>query len=879
MAGVFAGCEKKPLDDSDNPNGGGTGGGSALKGTIEGVVTSKGTDRPVLLASVTLLPTEKLTLTDTAGSFSFRDIEQGTYKLQVKRIGYTTYTSEEIKVEAGKTVRYNVELEASKSELQILDTNGTVITELNVGHSPQGIFILKNAGEEIVEWEIPKLAVDWISGFSKQSGKLAPDASDTVVLSVDRSKLSEDGNEAILYIGTSGGDKKLLIKAGVQRSFCFTDESGEEIIEVELSDANQYRFKIKNTGSDVLTWKVSNIEANWLTFVGKTDGKLEIGESESRTLKVDRTRFEEGTYETVLVFSTNAGERTLPVKVKVEMSFQLENTDGTEISEIEFGSSASQKFRIRNTGNGVLKWEVASTEADWLTLGNKRSGSLQTGTTETIDMKADRSLLSEGDNRATVTISTNAGDKQLEVNAQGELSYLLMNAQGVEISLLDFGKASQGSFKIKNTGDGILEWDVSPADAVWLVLGDKRNGSLQPGATESIIVNVERMRLSAGDNQTAVNVSTNAGDKQLQVNARLDMSYQLVNAQGETVNLLDLGRSLQGLFKIQNTGDGILEWEISPSDVAWLSLSSVTQGQLLPNNATTIELTIDKSKLEKGNNETMLSIHTNIAGGDKQLSVKAYRLQPSDGIPEMVYVAGGTFEMGATAEMGECNLNEMPVHSVTLYGFHIGKYEVTQKQWEAVMGTTIEEHQVKCGAEWRGVTAGKGDDYPMCYVQWVEAVAFCEKLSELTGETYRLPTEAEWEYAARGGQHKDGTKYAGSNNIGTVAWYKDNSGGCSHPVGQKKPNGLGLYDMSGNVNEWCSDWVGVGFDYGSEHVVNPQGPVDSDGYRHRTRGGCVGVLSEEKQCRVSYRYLYPLLGEDEKDNGASWLGFRVVREP
>ena len=866
LAGVFAGCEKKPLDDSDNPNGGGTGGGSITKGTIEGIVTVKGTEKPVMLASVMLLPTEKLTLTDTAGSFSFRDIEQGTYKLQVKRIGYTTYTSEEIKVEGGKTVRYDVALESVKSELQILDTNGTVITELNVGHSPQGIFILKNAGEEIVEWEIPKLAVDWISGFSKQSGKLAPDASDTVVLSVDRSKLSEDGNEAILYIGTSGGDKKLLIKAGVQRSFCFTDESGEEIIEVELSDANQYRFKIKNTGSDVLTWKVSNIEANWLTFVGKTDGKLEIGESESRTLKVDRTRFEEGTYETELVFSTNAGERKLPVKVKVEMSFRLENTDGTEISEIEFGSATSKKFRIRNTGNGVLKWEVSSTEADWLTLGDKK-GSLQPGTTEIIGMTIDRTKLSVGDNRVMVTVSTNAGDKQLEVNAQGELSYILVNEQGMEISSLDLGKTSQGSFKIKNTGDGILEWEVSPADAIWLALGNKRNGSLQSGATASIVVNVDRMLLSVGDNQTTLNLSTNAGDKQLQINARLDMPYQLVNAQGGEIDLLDLDRSTSGLFKIKNMCDGILEWEVNQEDADWLSLN-VTQGKLNPNAVTTIELTIDKSRLTQGNNETMLSIHTNITGGDKQLQIKAYRLQPSDVMPEMVYVAGGTFEMGSdkAQEFG-------PVYNVLLSSFYIGKYEITQQQWEVVMGTTLEEQQAKSESSYNIDIVGKGDTYPMYFVSWEDAVAFCERLSELTGETYRLPTEAEWEYAARGGRHKDGTMYAGSDNLGSVAWYKNNSGEKTHPVGQKRSNGLGLYDMSGNVMELCYDWrwYSNDFPYDSDPVVNPQGP--SSGTRRCCRGGSWEHETKAWTHHVSYRY------SAHPQYRANILGFRVVREP
>lgn len=865
-AAMFSGCEEKPLDETGGGSGGSGGGTTAQRGAVEGVVTAKETGKPILLASVQLLPTDKITLTDTAGTFKFSDIEPGTYKLAVKRNGYADYTGEEIKVEAGKTVRYNVALETAQSDLQILDTNGVGISVLSVGFSSHGVFVLKNAGEAIVEWEIPKLAVDWISGFSKQSGKLAPGAADTVKITIDRSKLSDGPNEAIMYIGSSVGDKKLLIKAGVERSFCFTDESGEEIIELDMSSVDQYRFKIKNTGSDVLEWKLEQIDASWLTFVGKSDGKLAVGDSETRTLRVDRTRLEEGTYETTLVFSTNAGEKSLPVKVKIEMAFQLVNEGGIEIGELEFGSASSQRFKIKNTGNGVLTWEVSSAESEWLTLGDKRSGSLQPGTTETISMTIDRTKLSVGDNRTTVNISTNAGDKELQVNAHVTLSFRVENDGGMEISNLDFGSTSSQRFKIKNTGNGILTWSVSSAGAAWLVLDDRRSGSLQPNETETIVVYVERMRLSAGDNQTSVNISTNAGDKQLQVNARLDMSYQLVDAQGEEINLLDLGRMPNGQFEIKNTGDGILEWEVSQGDAAWLSLSGETKGSVWADGAATIGLTIDKSKLEKGNNETVLSIHTNIVGGDKQLRVKAYRLQLSDGIPEMVYVAGGTFEMGSD-EAAECG----PVYNVSLYGFYIGKYEVTQLQWEAVMGTTLSEHMSKCDD--CTTIVGEGDTYPMYYVNWEDAVAFCEKLSELTGETYRLPTEAEWEYAARGGQHKTNTRYAGSDNLGLVAWYRDNSGGSTHPVGQKMSNELGLYDMSGNVCEWCSDWFWLlgDFIYDGDPVLNPQGPPS--GERRNVRGGCWYHGTIHWTHHVSYRWTL------EPQSRNNYLGFRVVREP
>ena len=220
----------------------------------------------------------------------------------------------------------------------------------------------------------------------------------------------------------------------------------------------------------------------------------------------------------------------------------------------------------------------------------------------------------------------------------------------------------------------------------------------------------------------------------------------------------------------------------------------------------------------------------------------------------MVYVEGGTFMMGATEEQGDDAWDsEKPVHSVTLDGFYIGKFEVTQAQWAAVMGTTVSQ-QRDTAAEYYGQDPsdwslyGVGDNYPMYYVSWEEAQSFCEKLSAQTGKKYRLPTEAEWEYAARGGNNADGTKYAGSGNLDEVAWYRVNSDGengnvyGTHPVGTKRPNGLGIYDMSGNVWEWCQDWYGS---YGSSSAVNPQGPSSGS---YRVRGGC--WASYARLCRV-----------------------------
>ena len=216
---------------------------------------------------------------------------------------------------------------------------------------------------------------------------------------------------------------------------------------------------------------------------------------------------------------------------------------------------------------------------------------------------------------------------------------------------------------------------------------------------------------------------------------------------------------------------------------------------------------------------------------------------------EMIYVKGGTFRMGATEEQGDDAYDsEKPVHSVTLSDYYIGKFEVTQGLWEKVMGTTIHEQLIK--ADYSS-TYGVGSDYPMYYVNWEEAQEFCTRLGQLTGKNYALPTEAQWEYAARGGVKSRGYKYSGSNTIGNVAWYRDNSSSSTHPVATKQPNELGLYDMSGNVWEWCSDWHGS---YSSESQSNPTGP--STGSGRVLRGGSWSFNA--RSCRVSNRlYSYP----------------------
>jgi len=249
----------------------------------------------------------------------------------------------------------------------------------------------------------------------------------------------------------------------------------------------------------------------------------------------------------------------------------------------------------------------------------------------------------------------------------------------------------------------------------------------------------------------------------------------------------------------------------------------------------------DREKLQSSN--IRFKIVAASRGGKENFTVGGVRFT-------MVYVQGGTFRMGCGLEQGgDCYSDEKPAHSVTLSDYYIGETEVTQALWKAVMGSNP--------SHW------KGNDLPVENVSWDDAQEFCRILSQQTGRTFRLPTEAEWEYAARGGNKSRGYKYSGSNSISLVAWYDDNSGSQTHPVKVKQPNELGLYDMSGNVWEWCQDRF---CDYGSYSQTNPIGSYPGTG--RVCRGG--SWYRNAKRCRVPARY------SDNPSYRSDNRGLRVV---
>ena len=257
-------------------------------------------------------------------------------------------------------------------------------------------------------------------------------------------------------------------------------------------------------------------------------------------------------------------------------------------------------------------------------------------------------------------------------------------------------------------------------------------------------------------------------------------------------------------------------------------------------------------KAERNGKTVSKNINVAQSGGDSSVKLAFFGNQTFtvNGVSfTMIAVKGGTFQMGATSEQGsDAYDNEKPVHSVPLSDYYIGETEVTQELWIAVMGNNPSYYS-------------GNPQRPVERVSWNDCQEFIKKLNQLTGKNFRLPTEAEWEYAARGGKKSKGYKYSGSNTIDDVAWYTSNSS-STHDVKTKQANELGIYDMSGNVYEWCQDWYGS---YSISYKTNPTGP--SSGSHRVRRGGSWN--SSARGCRVSSRFSsYP-------GNGSYYLGLRL----
>ena len=486
------------------------------------------------------------------------------------------------------------------------------------------------------------------------------------------------------------------------------------------------------------------------------------------------------------------------------------------VESLSFSSYAgNQSFGI--TSN--TSWQI-SCDADWVTVTESTTKGSGSGTVTVSVQQNDETK----ERTATITISsTDAGSVKVSISQAGANPDLQLNKNDLSFTAAE----SSDSFTITSN----ISWTVA-SNQDWCTVSTtsgSKNGTITVNVSENKTTSSRSATITvkAGEQSQTIAVTQAGANPTLQLN-KTSLTFE--SASGT------------GTFTITSN----TSWTVT-SDQDWCTLSSSSGA----NNAT-VTITVSENASIDSRTAT---ITVKVGEQSQTIAVTQAGAKPVDestrtftanGVSfKMIRVDGGTFTMGATSEQGDdAKSDESPTHRVTLSSYYIGETEVTQELWQAVMGSNPSYFS--------------GSRNPVECVSWNDCQDFITKLNRLTGQNFRLPTEAEWEFAARGGNKSRGYKYAGSNTIGNVAWYWEsipsqssgNAGYGTQNVATKSPNELGLYDMSGNVWEWCQDWYGS---YSSSSQTNPTGP--SSGSNRVLRGG--GWLNYAWYCRVSFRNLDP----------------------
>ena len=470
-----------------------------------------------------------------------------------------------------------------------------------------------------------------------------------------------------------------------------------------------------------------------------------------------------------------------------------------------------------------------------------------------------------------------------------------MNASGTKVNIIVLDACRSNPFGekgLRGTGSGLASMDAPSGTLVAYATGPGKTAADGTGRnspyTESLARIIREPGLDIEDvfREVGKEVQNKTGGVQVpwkmdsltekfyfKVTVEVEGTIQTAGGPGSDSVPPKSEASKTGSIKVKSTPAGAAVYVngtqkgITPMSVVGLSPGNVGLKVVLDG----YEVVEDSVKIEAGKEETMNYTLARTAAtppknpdteprakppSTTMSSTKREWKDPATGM-EFVWVEGGTYQMGCGSWSGDCYPNEME-HEVTVSGFWIGKYPVTQGQWQKIMGNNPSAFK-------------KGDNYPVETVSWQDAKEFIRKYGEKAGQTFRLPTEAEWEYAARSGGKAE--KYAGGNDVDSLAWYKGNSAKSTHPVGTKTPNGLGIYDMSGNVWQWCED-VYDDFAYKTLPRINPLS--NSGGSLRVMRGG--SWSREAAWVRCAFRgHFDPASHGLGGHLGGSGMGLRLVR--
>ena len=559
-----------------------------------------------------------------------------------------------------------------------------------------------------------------------------------------------------------------------------------------------------------------------------TEGWTLSKSSGSDWLSVNTMSGKAGTTQVELVATENTQTklRTATITVSsgdltkvVELSQSAANSEiSLSVDNLSFTSDGgNQSFSIKSN----ISWTVTSSQ-DWCSVSQK-SGSGNGNVSVSVEGNT-----SISERSAMITIESEAGNQIVKVIQSGADPVLSLSVDNLDFTS---GIGSKSFSITSNTS-----WTVTSSQG-WCSVSPtsgSSNGNVSVSVDEntSILERTATITIRSEAGNLTIKVTQIGANPELELN-KYDLSFTAARG-NDTFTITS------------NTS-----WLVT-SNQDWCVLSS-TSGS---NNAT---VTVNVSENTSPDSRTAtitvkadnLQQNIKVTQSGADVIDESTRTFAVNGVTfKMVRVDGGTFTMGGTWEQGDDAWeDELPTHRVTLSTYYMGDTEVTQELWQAVMGNNPSYFS--------------GGQRPVERVSWYDCQDFIDKLNTLTGRNFRLPTEAEWEFAARGGNKSQGYKYAGSNNIDNIAWYYENSAEMTHNVAQKSPNELGLYDMSGNVWEWCQDWYGS---YSSSGQTNPTGP--SSGTKRVHRGGSISLYP--RGCRISYR------ADNPPSSTYTNLGFRLA---
>lgn len=586
----------------------------------------------------------------------------------------------------------------------------------------------------------------------------------------------------------------IAVKGGQSQTTPDTPTSELKVSEFGQFEAKGGEFTITVTASGAWTANKST-GSDWLT-ISPESGKAGI--TNVVLMATENTAAEPRTA-TISLLSGDITKNVEVTQVGANQEISLDT------SNMEFTSvGGSKTFKIfTNTS-----WTVTSDQT-WCSV-NPESGKND----GTITVKATENT-SASERTAMITVKSDIGNQTVKVIQSGAAAVLTLSVNSIDFT----------------SGGGNKTFKIS-SNTSWTVLCDQTWCNISPtsGSGDGSVTVLVEENNSIAKRMATITVKSDAGNKTVNV-----------TQSGATATLsLDMNslafESCSGSKSFKVTSN--TSWTVT-SDQSWCTVSP-TAGS----NDGSVIVSVVENILNFSRTATVIVESKTISRTLAVTQSGATPVTPSmqdrtftvGGVTfKMIAVEGGTFTMGATSEQGDdAEDKEKPAHIVTLSSYCIGETEVTQALWQAVMGSNPSYF--------------KGSQKPVEVVSWDQCQDFISKLNMITGEKFRLPTEAEWEYAARGGNKSRGYKYAGSNTIDNVAWYSSNSNSQTHNVATKQANELGLYDMSGNVMEWCNDWYVT---YNSSSQTNPTGPTSGDYHYHVYRGGCWRYYA--KYSRTSFR--------------------------